>query len=288
MRLFDELLMLTGLSSMELRQIISNAPKRYKSYSIPKRSGGVRIIAQPSKEIKFLQRYLARTVLAGCRIHPAATAYTEGSSIRNNAGRSSRKSRYSQTRLSKFFPSDFTCDWRYYAGKNLEVDLEEVRMCSQILFWGKGTPNPKCLSIGAPTSPLISNLVMYEIDQRLSDFAHSASVKYTRYADDITISGQNIETLLGMEKFLVDELRVRKNPRMLLNNEKRGLYTRKDRRSVTGLILTPTGGISLGRKRKRMISYFNSPIFLGRTRSRRDWSIEGILGVCECQSSPHS
>src|SRR5258708_3994136 len=58
---------------------------------------------------------------------------------------------------------------------------------------------PKCLSIGAPSSPTLSNLMLYRLDTRLVRAATTANVIYTRYADDITVSGESVENVERFE-----------------------------------------------------------------------------------------
>ena len=73
-------------SQDELRQLIATAPYRYKVYQIPKRQPGeFRTIAQPSKEIKLVQRWLINVWLANIPIHNSATAYRSGKSIKEHA-----------------------------------------------------------------------------------------------------------------------------------------------------------------------------------------------------------
>ncbi len=75
----------TGLSEFDIRSIVRNASMRYKTYLIPKRSGGFRVISQPAREVKALQRVLVSTIINELPIHPAATAYRHHGSIRDNA-----------------------------------------------------------------------------------------------------------------------------------------------------------------------------------------------------------
>src|ERR1700733_14570872 len=75
----------TGLSEADVRGIIRNAPSRYKSYYIPKRHGGYRLISQPARELKTIQRVLVTEVLNQLPVHSSATAYRQGLSIRDNA-----------------------------------------------------------------------------------------------------------------------------------------------------------------------------------------------------------
>ena len=65
----------TGLNPHDVKAIIMRAPVSYKRYAIPKRSGGIRIIAQPAREVKRLQRSLVY-LLSGLPVHAAAAAYS--------------------------------------------------------------------------------------------------------------------------------------------------------------------------------------------------------------------
>jgi hypothetical protein len=81
MTLLSDLVTHFRIAPLDLMRIIDTAPARYKEYSIPKRNGGTRIIAQPSREVKALQRYIMRTKLIEFPIHDAATGYIRGRNI---------------------------------------------------------------------------------------------------------------------------------------------------------------------------------------------------------------
>ena len=83
--LLEQLQIQTGLSEKQIERYASTASKRYKSYTIPKRTGGVRVIHQPSQAIKALQRWLVHTLIRHFPIHECATAYSKGASIKENA-----------------------------------------------------------------------------------------------------------------------------------------------------------------------------------------------------------
>ena len=71
MSLIHELVVHLRISPSDLLQIISTAPARYKHYTIPKRRGGVRVIAQPSREVKAIQRYILAAKLSTLPVHAA-------------------------------------------------------------------------------------------------------------------------------------------------------------------------------------------------------------------------
>lgn len=81
--MFEQMLESLPFSRTELDKIIRTAPYRYKVYYIDKRSGdGKREIAQPSAELKLIQRWVVENVLSSYPIHPAAAAYIKGKGIR--------------------------------------------------------------------------------------------------------------------------------------------------------------------------------------------------------------
>ena len=130
----------------------------------------------------------------------------------------------------------------------------EWALLENILFWQNPAKRAKCLAIGAPSSPLVSNIIMENLDKQFSMLCQNNRVAYTRYADDITLSAEKIELLVSCEKEFRKIIRKTRNPKLVFNDKKRGIFTTSGRRLITGLIITPDRKISLGRDRKREIS----------------------------------
>jgi RNA-directed DNA polymerase len=118
MTLFVDLLRALGWSGKDLERIIATAPARYKVYTIPKRHGGHRIIAQPSRELKMIQRYILYNKLDGCPIHEAAMAYVTGRNIRANAERHRAENVILKLDFKDFFPSIKVRDWEKLCAKD--------------------------------------------------------------------------------------------------------------------------------------------------------------------------
>lgn len=74
-----------GISRIKLASSARRSPLKYKVYKIPKRHSGVRVIAQPTPEVKDLQRRLVGFLRTQLTVHPCATAYEPGKGIRENA-----------------------------------------------------------------------------------------------------------------------------------------------------------------------------------------------------------
>ena len=282
MTLIQDMATYFGVGSADLRRIIRTAPKRYKIYPIKKRHGGDRIIAQPSTELKAIQRYVIDKALSRLPVHPAATGYVIGKNILQNAEPHRRNRVILKLDFKEFFPSLTVSDWRRYVQQSQACEQlrPDFNLYANILFWGVRTVKPICLSIGAPSSPILSNILMYELDEKFSQFVEKAGLAYTRYADDITISGGNVEAVKEFENFARKLIKDTRTPRLKFNDEKRGLYLRGQRRMVTGLVITPSGSISVGRERKRLISAMLHHVLNDRADATSMAHLKGLLGFC--------
>lgn len=280
MSIFSELSIFTGLAPADLERIIITAPARYKTYFIPKKSGGFRLIAHPSRELKVLQRYVLDHYLSHFPVHSCATAYAVGTSILKNASIHAKSRVIIKLDFERFFPSITVRDWTRYLGHQSHefVDREFVRVSSKLLFWGEGSKVATNLSIGAPTSPMLSNILMYSIDCQIADLAELQGVNYSRYADDITISADSASKVEKFERAIRSIIRRSTSPKLTFNEKKRGIYGKGDRRMVTGLIITPTGGISIGRDRKRFISSMIYSYKIGILENNKIAELKGWLG----------
>lgn len=241
-----------GVDSARLLEIATTSDHRYRTYKIPKRKGGVRVISHPTPEVKFLQRWLNRNVFARLPVHDAAFAYRRKIGIADNAKMHLENNYLLKIDFTDFFPSLKADDVRRVLRRNeegfsfgaLENDLELIVS----IVCRKGA-----LTIGAPSSPILSNAIMYEFDTCLYDFCVDSEVVYTRYADDIFLSTRQPDVLSDVLEYVRRDLEARGSPILRINEAKTVFTSKKRRRLVTGLILTSEGKVSIGRKNKRMI-----------------------------------
>jgi len=268
----------TGLPVSDLRRIISSAPRRYKVYYIPKRSSDeLREIAQPARELKMLQRALVTRIISQLPVHDAARAYRVGFSIRDNAFPHAGSGPILKMDFRNFFPSIRNTDWEKFCEINDVLSGEDLELSSLILFRrAKGERFLK-LSIGAPSSPALSNVLMYEFDKRVSAAASKRKISFTRYADDLTFSGQRAGMLRDMVSEVRDTVRRIDFPRLQLNEEKTTFITSRRRRTVTGVTLANDGKLSLGRDRKRLISAKIHHASLGKLSESEIQEAAGLL-----------
>lgn len=275
--LVTKLSALSGLLEKDVRQIARTAPRRYKTYTIPKRNGELREISQPAKEVKLLQRIFAKEYLADLPVHPAAMAYEKGLGIRENADRHSPNGPIFKLDFSSFFPSIKASDWLIYAAQHDICDDEEDRNLAGQLLFQKRRNEVLRLAIGAPTSPHLSNLLLYEFDDIVFKKASQEKVTYTRYADDLTFSAKRTGYLQPIEKLVRETLREIKFPKLKLNDDKRVFATRKYRRMVTGVILTNDNRLSIGRERKKLIRAMIHHYKQGILQPEAQMRLKGLL-----------
>lgn len=252
--LIDLFIAESGMDLGDLMKVIRTAPRRYKVFKIPKRSGGTRQIAQPARELKILQRILISSVLEKLPIHAAATAYRKGASILDNAAPHAGNGPILKMDFKDFFPSIRREDWLLYCAENGLMSHEDRIISSQVLFrQAKGEMLHK-LSVGAPSSPILSNILMVPFDEAITAAASKRKIAYTRYADDLTFSGQRAGMLKDMVKEVERAVRRIERPSLTINRKKTTFVTAANRRSVTGVTLSNDGSVGLGHQRKRLIS----------------------------------
>jgi RNA-directed DNA polymerase len=186
-----------GMLAGHLQSIVRTAPIRYKVFYIPKRTGGLREVAQPAREVKAIQRWLIKRLKPLLPLHDAATAYRSGASIKKNAQRHVESDYLLKMDFRNFFPSilmtDIVRHLEIHCGQ--QYDPSAIKLIAYVCTWAPKRQGPLRLCIGAPSSPLLSNSVMFDFDKQLSSAAASDSVTYTRYADDLALSSRTSGTL---------------------------------------------------------------------------------------------
>ena len=253
MDILTQMLAELPVGSSELLPLIATAPERYKVYKIPKRTPGkFRTIAHPARELKFIQRWLIRRVLFSLPVHPAAMAYRKETSILDNATQHAKHRYLLKLDIQDFFPSIKPIDLVTHCAKFLpNLSNTDERLLRQVLFRRNKKTNSLELSIGAPSSPLVSNSIFYPIDEKIEAFCAANGVRYTRYADDLTFSTNSPHVLKTIPDFVSAVLESAAYPKLRLNAEKTLHTSKKHHRQVTGLVLSSENKVSIGRDKKR-------------------------------------
>jgi len=247
-----------GMSVLEVERASSKAPTSYKRYSVRKRSGhGWRTIYHPARPTKALQHALVETLTHMMQVHDGAVAYRRGlhSPLKTNALIHAPFQFTVRVDLREFFPSILPQDcFPLFAqgcvlGRALRTRERDFIEHAAFVSVGGHLQLP----IGAPSSPSLSNAVMYRVDQELSGFAEGKDGVYTRYADDLIFSCNHASECGAFVGFVERVLDETTSPSLAVNESKTRYMSRGTRRPITGVIATPEGGISLGRGRKRLL-----------------------------------
>ncbi|MEZ8169045.1 MULTISPECIES: retron St85 family RNA-directed DNA polymerase [Vibrio] len=248
-----------GITRARLTTFAKTAPKKYKVYTIPKRSSGYRVIAHPSKSLKEKQKFLVAFLSDFFVSHSNSFAYKKGVGIKDNARMHLGTKYLLKMDFSDFFNS-ITVDLLALAcdENGIKVSSAELKLLESLLFWNKtktirGSQN-LVLSVGAPTSPLVSNFVMYKFDTLMSDYCSQNEINYSRYADDITFSTNKKNHLFQVTRVVKDILSDHYSNKITVNNIKTVFSSKAHNRHVTGITITNNNKLSVGRERKRLIS----------------------------------
>jgi len=243
-----------GCDEETILSLARRAGVSYKIYDIPKRTGGKRRIFHPSRETKALQYALLSTVLKTCKVHECATAYKRGvkSPTLRNAKEHSVFSYTIRIDFKDFFPSIKPDDLFEILKMNELSDEEKEFLKKSLFLFYKGA---YILTIGAPTSPQISNAVMFKIDEQIKNIAINIDTKskYTRYADDIFFSTNKKGLCASFYSKVESLIENTALPDLKINKQKTVYLSKKNKRSITGLVVCPNGKISIGRDKKRQI-----------------------------------
>ncbi|SQD78216.1 retron St85 family RNA-directed DNA polymerase [Moritella yayanosii] len=246
-------------SESEVMSFLSDAPKKYRVYKITKRSHGYRVIAQPTKELKDYQR--AFLTLYTFPLHESAIAYREGLSIKDNALVHVENQYLLKTDLENFFnsipPSVFWDSLGSCSGVTPHFSVQDQQWVEKLLFWSpsKKSNGKLVLSVGAPSSPMISNFCLFEFDLSLSSLCKKQAISYTRYADDLTFSTDEKDVLYTMIPSVKNVLFNNFKDHLKVNNSKTVFSSRAHNRHITGVTLNNEGQLSIGRERKRYIKH---------------------------------
>jgi RNA-directed DNA polymerase len=226
----------------------------YKRFGIRKKSGGMRIISAPMPRLKAAQYWVLHNVLNELNYHEAAHGFVKDHSILTNAKEHLNKDVVVNIDLKDFFPSI-----HFKRVKGLfhklgysekistifsllctEPEVEEVELDGKTYFVAK---SKRALPQGAPTSPAITNLLCYKLDCRLRGVANAMGFFYTRYADDITFSG-NGEAAAKVQQLLWRLHRIIKEEGFTIHPKKVHVMRKGARQEVTGIVVNQQPGIN--------------------------------------------
>lgn len=224
----------------------------YRRYDIPKKGGGVRCISAPKPHLAAAQRWVLDNILAKLEVTAEAHGFVPGRSILTNAAPHAGRAVVANLDLRDFFP---TVTFRRVKGLFAKIGYGEqvatvlALLCTEpprvpVELDGKAywvALSDRVLPQGACTSPAITNAICRRLDRRLAGLAKRHGFAFTRYADDLTFSGddprkvgrllRSVRSVLEMEGFV-------EHPK------KTKVMRRARRQEVTGLTVNTKPAVS--------------------------------------------
>ena len=219
----------------------------YKRFYLPKKSGGRRLISAPMPQLKAAQYWILENILYKVPSSTAAHGFVPGKSIVTNASHHVAQELVINIDLKDFFP---TIEYKRVKGLFVKLGYSEqiatilALLCTeapadQVALDGKEyfvASGARSLPQGAPSSPALTNLICYQLDNRFVGLAKKFGYHYTRYADDMTFStsgeaGDKAGQLLWAVKKVIKEEGFHLHP------DKLKVMRKGDKREVTGIVV---------------------------------------------------
>ena len=230
-------------------------PKRgtasYTTFTIPKKSGGVRTISAPTKMLKSMLTYTNRILQAFYKAPDCVTGFVPAKSVVDNAERHIGMNYVFNTDLKDFFPSipqarvwgALKCQ-PFNFKEEIASAIAGLCCIEETYKTEKGKYATKhYLPQGSPCSPTLTNIVCHNLDWKLSGLARRFHLRYSRYADDITFSG-NKNVFVDDGEFMTEFRRIIAEQNFTLNEKKTRLQKRGERQEVTGLVVSDRVNVS--------------------------------------------
>jgi RNA-directed DNA polymerase len=215
--------------------------RQYTSFTIPKKNGGLREIEAPEPFLKRVQAAINATfqILFFDKTSYHNNGFTLKRGILRNASIHTRKRFVLSIDIENYFPS---IEFRRIK-KMLEFDpFSLVGESEQVGFLiANIAVLDGRLAQGAPTSPVMSNIVSQRLDRKLAAFANEKKIKYSRYADDLAFSSNR---KIFNKKLIAQIFELIEEENFKVNKAKTRLKSNRDRQEVTGLIVNEGVNIS--------------------------------------------
>lgn len=255
----------------------------YRHFTIPKKTGGLRPIDAPEDELQDQLGRLANILTEefGMLYHTSAFAYIKDrctvDCVRKH--KQNESNWFLKTDFSGFFPNtnlDFTMKMLGIIFPTSEIckdnyGWEQLRKALSLGFLNDSLPQ------GTKLSPALTNIIMIPIDHALFNTLAKRKIVYTRYADDMFISAQEMFPYKEIVQIIRSTLKEFEAP-YILKDEKTHFGSRKGHNFCLGLCLNADNNITTGYKTKK---YFKAAMtnFIMDTKNGKSWPIEDVMAL---------
>jgi len=273
-----------GISIPRLRWLAfhSDAAEKihYVRFTVPKKSGGVRELSAPHRDLAAAQRWIFQNILLRLPTHPAAHGFVRGRSIRTNALPHVGRQLLVNADLKDFFP---TITFHRVRGAIEQLGYSPAAatilalLCTEsprrtVEYAGRifqVATGPRALPQGACTSPALSNLIARRLDSRLGGLADKLGWQYTRYADDLSFSADAEAKPERMTGYLLARIRhIAQDEGFIINEKKTRVLKRSSAMAVTGVVVNQRPGVRR-REVRRLRAILHNAGMLGLVSQNR-------------------
>lgn len=259
-----------SLSVPKLRWLAFHAEattsSHYVRFKIPKKSGGEREISAPMPELAAAQRWILANVLSKVPTTAFAHGFVPGRSTVTNAAPHAKRALVLNMDLKDFFPSIHLPRVKgifrqlgyspavatVFALLATEAPRREVEYEGRRWHVALG---PRALPQGACTSPALSNLAARSLDGRYAGLAAKLGWTYTRYADDVTFSGDTLipkgqKDPKSVAWLLARTRHIAEDESFAVNEKKIRVARRNAAQLVTGIVVNEKPGVPRAERRR--------------------------------------
>lgn len=222
--------------------ILRNTSNCYTHFKLSKRSGGYRTISAPNATLLNIQKIIYKRILLSVNVHPASLGFRQNISVTYNA-----KAHLGNKQILKVDIADFFGSIKKHRIIKAFEKIGYPANISQVL--AELCTLDRKLPQGAATSPTLSNIVAYDMDVKLASVVQKSNLKYTRYADDLTFSGEDI----SFELILSEIDNIIREEKFVIQRKKTRFLTEKKRKIVTGISVSSGEKLMIPKAKKREV-----------------------------------
>jgi RNA-directed DNA polymerase len=241
---YSHLAALVGYNTTYILRAADHPRYFYRQFNIQKKSNGVRVISEPLPSLMEIQQWLLHELLYYVDVSKFSKAYLPNTTLKQNLVFHRNTSLVMKLDIENFGSIKRNSIRKIFISLGYSLPLSNL--FSKLCCLDDQLPQ------GAPTSPYLSNLYLKKFDEKVGAFCLPHKIRYTRYADDLTFSGDfNTEIIHDFVKNELEKLN------LFLNSGKTSVMKKSDRQIVTGVVVNEKLQVERSKRKKiRQIMHF--------------------------------
>ena len=228
-----------GVSTSDLRELASRAAGYYREFAI-KTGSKVRMIDNPTGDLKLIQSRLYRRALRDLSLPPWLHGGVRGCSPLTNATAHVGRAYLTRIDVKNFFPS-LTSKHVFRIWRDLGYSSKISAILTKLTTYRGHLPQ------GAPTSTALANLALVHADEQIQQLAAFSRASYTRFVDDMCISGPHPETAINTI------IRILREEGLGVSHKKLKIKSRAHRQEITGYVVNSSSTPSKNRQGRNRV-----------------------------------